>query len=231
MGFKDRKASWVIVVLCLAFVSAFATFAASTSASTSFKVFPAADTYVASTSPNTAYGDAMTLWVSKSGDSQSWALISFNAASKLRPTDILVGARIKLIVDQGSGTFPAVLTAGQVLQGFSESTTTYNTRPATSFLVSSIVFFDKRPGPDKSVTIDVTKQLMAWDAGGRAGNFGIVLAMDPATRDAGIAFASRENADLRAPFLQIFTVPPGQTPYGYVLGPIENFAMQISVRE
>lgn len=217
MSFRSRKVAWVIVALSFVTVSAFAMIAASDPTSTTFKFNALRDTSLSTTSPDTVYGGATVLWVSKSGNAQNWGLISFDVASKLQPTDTVISARIKLMVSQSTGSFPATMTTGRLLGDFSEATTTYNTRPAASFDTITSTLFDKQPGPGKAIFVDVTNQLAAWQQSGQRTPFGVELTMSSGTVNAGIAFASRENTYLEGPVIQIFTLPPGQTVYGYTI--------------
>lgn len=215
MRFRSHKVAWVIVALSFVTVSAFVMLASSDTPTT-LRMGALADTSVSSTSPSTNYGGAPVIWVSRSSAGESLGLMAFDPASKLEPGDIIVSARVKLIVNASTGTFPAVMTTTRLLATFSETTVTYSTKPAASDPSTSFSF-DRRPGPGKTIFINVTAQLMAWRSSGQKTYFGLQLSMVSSTVNAGVAFASHENAYMEGPVLQIFTVPPGQNPYGYVI--------------
>jgi len=225
MPFKSYKVAWVMVAVSLITVSGFALLTSSGDPTT-FKVSSVGDTYVSTANPTAAYGKDTDVWVSKVGSVENWGYLSFDIASKLPAGVVIVKARIKLLVDQSYGAFPAQTVMGRLLADFSEATVTYNTAPAASFDVSTKTVFDKRPMLGFTVFVDVTKQLMTWRDSGQRTLFGLVLTMDPATANAGIAFASRENTNLEGPVLQVFTLPPGQ--YGYSISPGEVFAIRTS---
>lgn len=216
MALSRQKVAWIIVALSLVTVTAFATFVASDPTSTTFRFGASGDTMVSTASPATAYGGAAVFWVSKSGNAENWGLISFDASSKLQLTDVVVSARLKLIVNSSSGNFPATMLTGRLLSGFNEATVTYNTKPSATFDAATATLFDKQPGPGKAIFVDVTSQVNAWHKSGQTVPFGVELKMSSATANAAVAFASRENPSLEGPVLQIFTLPPGQV-YGYVI--------------
>lgn len=217
MSLGNHKIAWVIVAVCLVTVSAFAMFATSDPNATTLRDGAIADTSVSSTSPYTNYGSATMIMVSKTSSGENLGLVAFDPNSVLEAGDIIVSARVKLLVVSSTGTFPAVMNTARLLADFGEMTTTYSTKPAAASDLISTFSFDKRPGPGKTVMIDVTAQLMAWISSGQKTYFGLQLSMDSATANAGVAFASRENTVYEGPVLQIFTLPPGQTPYGYVV--------------
>jgi len=223
MSFKSYRVAWVMVALSLIIVSSFALLASSGDPTT-FKVSAAGDAYVSTANPTAAYGKGTDVWVSKVGSVENWGYLSFDIASKLPAGVAVVRARIRLLVDQSYGAFPAQTVAGRLLADFNEATVTYNTAPAATFDASTNTVFDKRPMLGFTVFVDVTKQLQAWRSSGQRTLFGLVLTMGPATANAGIAFASRENSLLDGPVLQIFTVPPGQ--YGYSISPRETFGVR-----
>lgn len=225
MAFRSYKVAWAMVALSLITVSGFALLSSSGD-STTFKVSVFADTYVSTANPTAAYGADTVIWVSKGGTAENWGLVSFSAASRLSADAVVVRARVKLLVDQSSGTFPAQTITGRLLADFTEASVTYNTAPAAAFDASTTSLFDKRPMPGFTVFIDVTKQLMAWRNSGQRTNFGLVLTMAAATVNAGIAFASRENPNLEGPVLQVFTVAPGL--YGYSIPHGDVFVIRTS---
>jgi len=225
MPFKSYKVAWVMVALSLIAVSGFALLASSGDPTT-FKVSASGDAYVSTANPAAVYGKDADVWVSKVGSVENWGYLSFDLASKLPAGAAVVRARIRLLVDQSYGAFPAQTVTGRLLADFNEATVTYNTAPAASFDTSTNTVFDKRPMLGFTVFVDVTKQLQTWRGSGQRTLFGLVLTMDSGTANAGIAFASRENALLDGPVLQIFTVPPGQ--YGYSISPGEIFAVRSS---
>jgi len=225
MAFRSSKVAWVLVAVSLIAVSSFALLPSSGDPTT-FKVSAVGDAYVSTASPTAAYGKDVDVWVSKVGSVETWGYLSFDIASKLPAGVVIVRARIKLLVDQSYGMFPAQTVTGRLLAGFNEATVTYNTAPASSFDKSTNTLFDKRPMLGFTVFIDVTGQLMTWRDTGQRTLFGLVLTMDHATANAGIAFASRENPLLEGPVLQVFTLPPGQ--YGYSISPGEILAVRES---
>jgi len=225
MAFKSSKVAWVVVAVSLIAVSSFA-FLPSSGDPTTFKVSAAGDAYVSTANPTAAYGKDVDVWVSKGGSVENWGYLSFDIASKLPAGVVVVKARLKLLVDQSYGVFPAQTVAGRLLADFNEATLTYNTAPAASFDISTNTLFAKRPMLGFTVFIDVTGQLMTWRNSGQRTLFGLVLTMDHATANAGIAFASRENTLLEGPVLQVFTLPPGQ--YGYSISPGEILAVRTS---
>jgi hypothetical protein len=202
------------VALSLITVIASAIFATSDPTSTTFKVDAYGDTYVSNAAPNTLYGEAPVIWVSSGGDAQNLGLISFDVTSKFEPGEILVSARIRIFVNTSMGTFPATIVAQRLLAGFDEATTTFSTRPPWAADPATSILFDKRPGPGKTIMVDVTKQLAAWLDTGTNTPFGIQFSVSGASAPVGVAFASGENGYQSGPVLQIYTLPPGHTPYG-----------------
>jgi len=225
MLFRSYKVAWVIVALSLITVSGYALLSSSGDPTT-FKVSAAGDAYVSTANPTAAYGKDADVWVSKVGSVENWGYLSFDVASKLPPGVVVVRARIKLLVDQSYGAFPVQTVTGRLLADFNESTLTYNTAPAAAFDTSTKTLFDRRPMLGFTVFVDVTKQLQAWLSSGQRTLLGLVLTMDPATANAGIAFASRENTNLEGPVLQVFTLPPGQ--YGYNIPREDVFMIRTS---
>lgn len=217
MSLGSHKIAWVIVAVCFVTVSAFAMLASSDPNATTLRTGAFGDTTVSSSSPDTNYGYTNTIFVSKSASGANLGLISFDAASLLEPNDVILSARVKLLVVSSTGTFPAVMTTARLLADFSETTVTYSTAPPAAPNPVTSFTFDKRPGPGKTIFLDVTAQFMAWKGSGQQSRFGIQLSMVDSTVNAGVAFASRENTYYEGPVLQIFTLPPGQTPYGYVI--------------
>ncbi len=214
---KSHTVAWVMVALSLFAVSAFAVLPSSGDP-TVFKMSAFGDTYVSTANPTVSYGRDTVLWVSKVGPVENWGYISFDLASKLPASVVIVRARIKLLVTQSVGTFPATMVAGRLLADFNEATVTYNTAPAAAFDVSSSIVFTKGPMNGFTAFADVTQQLKVWRDSGQKTLFGLVLTMDRATANAGIAFASHENTNVDGPILQVFTLPPGQYGYGIHLG-------------
>ncbi len=225
MASKSYKIAWVMVALSFITVSAFALLPSSGDP-TVFRMSAFGDTYVSTANPTAAYGSDTVLWASKVGSVENWGYVSFDVASKLPASVVIVRARIKLLVTQSYGTFPATMVAGRLLADFNEATVTYNTAPAAAFDVSSNTVFTKGPMYGFTAFVDVTQQLMAWRNSGQKTLFGLILAMDRTTANAGIAFASRENTNLEGPVLQVFTLPPGQ--YGYSIPLGEAFVVRTS---
>jgi len=225
MASKSHKIAWVLVAVSLIAVSAFALLPSSGDPTT-FKTSATGDTYVSTATPTAAYGGDTILWVSKVGSLENWGLLSFDIASKLPASVVIVKARIKLLVTQSYGTFPATMVAGRLLADFNEATVTYNTAPAAAFDVSSNTVFTRGPMNGFTAFVDVTQQLKAWRDSGQKTLLGLVLTMDRATANAGIAFASRESTNLEGPILQVFTLPPGQ--YGYRIPLGETFVLRTS---
>jgi len=225
MASKSHKIAWVMVAVSLITVSAFALLPSSGDPTT-FKTSVFGDTYVSTANPTAMYGRDTSFWVSKVGPVENWGLLSFDVASSLPASVVIVRARIKMLVTQSYGTFPATLVAGRLLADFSEATVTYNTAPAAAFDVSSNTVFTKGPMNGFTAFVDVTQQLRAWRDSGQKTLFGLVLTMDRATANAGIAFASRESTSLDGPILQVFTLPPGQ--YGYRIPLGETFVVRTS---
>ncbi len=126
MAFKSSKVAWVVVAVSLIAVSSFA-FLPSSGDPTTFKVSAAGDAYVSTANPTAAYGKDVDVWVSKVGSVENWGYLSFDIASKLPAGVVVVKARLKLLVDQSYGVFPAQTVAGRLLADFNEATLTYNT--------------------------------------------------------------------------------------------------------
>src|SRR5437899_1078754 len=198
MAFKSSKVAWVVVAVSLIAVSSFA-FLPSSGDPTTFKVSAAGDAYVSTANPTAAYGKDVDVWVSKVGSVENWGYLSFDIASKLPAGVVVVKARLKLLVDQSYGVFPAQTVAGRLLADFNEATLTYNTAPAASFDISTNTLFAKRPMLGFTAFIHVTAHLMTWRNCGQRTLFGPVFTMDPGTANEWLPFASRDHPPLKRP--------------------------------
>src|SRR5438445_11495837 len=144
MPFKSYKVAWVMVALSLIAVSGFALLASSGDPTT-FKVSAPGDAYVSTANPAAVYGKDADVWVTKVASDENWRYLSFDLASKLPAGAAVVRARIRLLVDQSYGAFPAQTVTGRLVADFNEATVPSNTPPAASFQRTTPTVFEKRP--------------------------------------------------------------------------------------
>lgn len=220
-AWRKRSSSWALVAVSLAAVSLFGAVGAMNSEPRSFNAAASGDTYLSSYAPTTPQGTSTTLWVS-SGTNVNWTLIAFDISGRLRPGDLVVGARIGLTVSEVIAPIPsAVLRTGRTLTAWQENTTTFDTAPLFAFDVSTSTSAGAAQGLSRGSTvwIDVTKQLSRWHSYGRSSNFGTVIMMGPGSGSGAIGFASRDNAQLTKPVLAVSFLPGPRSVYPYAVEP------------
>jgi hypothetical protein len=186
-----------------------------------FNATDSGDTYLSSFAPASNGGTATVVWVSSSGGFQNWTLIQFDMSGKLRPGDLVVGARMRLTIsDSFAERWPVVITTGRILTMWQENDTTFGTAPLFAFDTSTATAVGLTGAPSRGaiVSIDVTKQLHRWHSYGGPSNFGTVINIGPESPSGAIGFASRENPQLDKPLLEVTFQPGPKTPYGYSLG-------------
>ena len=222
---------WVLASSVLVFVSVAAAVAAFNSQPVTFRVSASADTYLSASAPTEPQGSSATLWVAQSGsDGPKWTLLGFNLFGKLQPGDLIVDAKILLTTAAVQGdSWPAAVRSGRVLTSYSEANATWATAPMVVFDTSTTVVFSQPPGVGTQVSVDATKQLQRWHSYGGPSNYGTVLVMDPAVANAGVGFASRENADLAGPVLVVSYKPSPHGIYGYAIE-LANAAPVVRIR-
>ncbi len=212
---------WILVSAGLLAVSAFSIVNALNSQPRTFNAAASADTYLSSYAPTTSYGTSTVLWVSINKAYVNWTLIQFSLTGRLRPGDLVVGATMKLTVSAASSSgWPASLMTARIKTAWNESTAMFATLPALSFdtNTSTSIGANGVPYPGATVAIDVSKQLKRWQSYGGPSNFGTLLFFGPDAASVGIGFASRENAQLGQPVLQVTFQPGPPSLYGYGVG-------------
>jgi len=221
---SNQSLAWVLVAVTLVTVSVMGAVTALQSPPLKFTASASGDTYLSSYAPETPDGTATVLWVSNGGGFINWTLIQFNILGKLRPTDLVMQATMKLTVSDASApTWPVVLTTGRTLKAWGENSTTFSSAPKLAFdtSTSTVIGTDGAPSPGDTLTIDVSKQLRRWQSYGGPSNFGTVLLFGPDIGEAAIGLASRENPQLGHPVLEVTFRPGPRTIYGDALDPFE----------
>lgn len=220
-GMTKRASAWILVAVSLAAVSLVNFAGALNSTPRTFVAADSGDTFLSSLAPSSPHGTASVLWVS-GGRYVNWTLVQFDLSGRLRPGDLVVRARIGLVVsDAKAASFPLVLTTGRALTAWAENKTTFRTAPLFSFDTSTATSVGSNQGVPRGTTvwIDVSKQLKRWHSYGGPSNFGTVIMMGPNEAGATVGFASRENMELGKPVLEVTFQPGPRSVYPYLLGP------------
>ena len=221
IALRKHTLAWILVAVSLVAVSLFGVVGAFNSTPRTFTAGASGDTYISSYAPLTTHGTAPVLWVSRDGY-QNWTLLAFNIAGKLRPGDLVVQARMKLTVsDEKAAKLPVMLTTGRALTNWQENSTTFASPPLFAFDTgtTTAVGTTQKVARGDAVWIDVTKQVHRWHSYGGPSNFGTVIMMGPGNPNAALGFASRDNAQLNKPLLEVTFQPGPRAVYGYALGP------------
>ncbi len=211
-----KSVFWAILATGLVSASVFAAVQALNSSPITFQVLASADTYVCSDCPTGPHGAAPVLWVTNAPPSAvSWSLVAFNLFGKLKPGDLVVDAKITLTVTSVQGrSWPASIRTGRILTNWSETSTTWTTKPMVVFDTSTTTILQS-PNAGERVQFDVTKQLSRWHSYGGPSNYGTALMMWENVTDAGVGFASRENPTQGPPTLTLTYQPGPSSIYSY----------------